>query len=1094
MNSPQDHLSLTALPFVGRTEEIERLVRFWRATPSAAELRGALLVGEAGVGKSRLVNEVMSRVAAEGGVVVRARLVPESGSAIVPLLAQGLWYAESARPLLKGAPEENLPSVIGALRRLARLRPTLLIVEDLHLVAGDALRELAALLDTLFEESLSLLATTRPVELPARAVIERVLVQTVVLRGLDRDDVAELWTRLFGDDVDSTIIDELAALSSGNPLALGAALRGLARAGALLRDREASAWRVAADHDGISRALRRSVSLLAGGMAAHLTPEERAAAEALATLGEVIATESAAMLLDDPLALAALLRAGVIVPVDAGLPALIAGRPSADPLTFSHTLLHQHLLERASAATIATEPLAAIVAGDAPLYSVVPFRLLAAADRLDHLSLDTLRRGIERVVALSLRYDAGTDWRLAGEMLAVGWRFLAELESRGGVDDLLRERLILLNRDLAWRRRDLRGAPFEERLELMLALTERDLPADLLPYRLGALYHLHLRLSEVDRARCAEVWERVAGELARHPELEREEVYLYYLDEAVRVARLDGDEEVLRRVERRMEDLLAADLPTERVSAVRRRLASGFLLLFDSERELERRLSLLKELPEEFAADTSSVPMNRISFLETIGRMEECLAAARTAVEGFQEIGQARNAAHCALIALCCRAALGMEPEAIIAEMNRLVAGPGYASSPGFARNVAIYLTEILLLRDDPVSMRRVLESLHQGELYWIEGSILLALEEGRLPDLLDDLELAWEDPPLRLLASAIVHDVDREEAAGAACDLLGRPLLRVEDLLRLHAALALLAALPAVLSDAEVATAAAVALATAIDWTLGRRLLPIVSALLRRHGRLLPTKELDRAEARRRKLERRREASVGRAKLRVRMIGTIAIIPADGEPAPAPMPVRGLRLKALLALLVAARMVKEPMTHREFCRLAADGEPDPDLARKTANMGVSRLRDLIGDACVVTGKETYELNLDLVEVDLLEASSLIDAARDALRARALLRAVPALMAALDIAGGDVPFPGLYGELFEALREDFDYRLRATTIDVVTALLRESDAVGAETLLRRAMAELPGDEELAELLRSIYAARGMRAEAAVMELKAAGAV
>jgi len=50
-----DFLNHGILPFVGRDSELERLVRFWSSTIDAGGLRTALLVGEAGIGKSRLV-------------------------------------------------------------------------------------------------------------------------------------------------------------------------------------------------------------------------------------------------------------------------------------------------------------------------------------------------------------------------------------------------------------------------------------------------------------------------------------------------------------------------------------------------------------------------------------------------------------------------------------------------------------------------------------------------------------------------------------------------------------------------------------------------------------------------------------------------------------------------------------------------------------------------------------------------------------------------------------------------------------------------------------------------------------------------------
>jgi ATP/maltotriose-dependent transcriptional regulator MalT len=151
-----DFLNHGILPFTGRTAVIGRIVSFWRGTLDAEELRSALLIGEAGIGKSRLLAAVAAAVADAGGAVIHVRLVPESPTSLLPLLAKGLMYSELARRLLNSEPEPTCAAVAAALRRVAQLRPTLLVLEDLHLISDDALRELAMLLEAIADETLSL--------------------------------------------------------------------------------------------------------------------------------------------------------------------------------------------------------------------------------------------------------------------------------------------------------------------------------------------------------------------------------------------------------------------------------------------------------------------------------------------------------------------------------------------------------------------------------------------------------------------------------------------------------------------------------------------------------------------------------------------------------------------------------------------------------------------------------------------------------------------------------------------------------------------------------------------------------------------------
>jgi DNA-binding SARP family transcriptional activator len=218
-------------------------------------------------------------------------------------------------------------------------------------------------------------------------------------------------------------------------------------------------------------------------------------------------------------------------------------------------------------------------------------------------------------------------------------------------------------------------------------------------------------------------------------------------------------------------------------------------------------------------------------------------------------------------------------------------------------------------------------------------------------------------------------------------------------------------------------------------------------------------------------------------------MFGQIEGRPPAGEP----IPVRGGRLRTVLGLLVADRMLRKPLGHREFCYIAAGSDDDlePENARKTMNNAIFRLRELLGDDVISTDGETPRLNPAAVEVDLLEAYDLLEHAERDARDDALMRAVPALRRALEISRGDVPFPSLYEDFFEALREDFENRLRSAVVDVTARLLRAGDAAGAEELLRPALEAIPEDEELSEMLREALSKLGRRAEAERLKISEA---
>src|SRR5687767_15989375 len=131
MHSLTDFLNHGTLPFIGRAHEIERLTGFWRGVYQATELRAMLLTGEAGVGKSRLLGEVIARIVAAGGSVVHVKLYPEATASFLSLVAHALWHPDAGRSILAAEPEAEFAMVGVALQRLARLRPTIIVVEDI---------------------------------------------------------------------------------------------------------------------------------------------------------------------------------------------------------------------------------------------------------------------------------------------------------------------------------------------------------------------------------------------------------------------------------------------------------------------------------------------------------------------------------------------------------------------------------------------------------------------------------------------------------------------------------------------------------------------------------------------------------------------------------------------------------------------------------------------------------------------------------------------------------------------------------------------------------------------------------------------------
>ncbi len=228
----------------------------------AGQTRFVWLAGEAGIGKTRLLEDLAATATARGVRVLRGTGWDDPGTPPFWLWAQVLrdasdgrdvaalqagWgpAAEEALTLLPGATGdatppaarftlfESLASVVGTLSRQA---PLVLLLDDLHWTDAGSLRALEHVLKSLAGQPLLVATGWRTHELPAddevaeRAAELAARADTVDLAGLAAPAVAALVADVVGQDLDGATADEVVRRTAGNPLFV----RELAR---LARDR-----------------------------------------------------------------------------------------------------------------------------------------------------------------------------------------------------------------------------------------------------------------------------------------------------------------------------------------------------------------------------------------------------------------------------------------------------------------------------------------------------------------------------------------------------------------------------------------------------------------------------------------------------------------------------------------------------------------------------------------------------------------------------------------------------------------------------------------------------------------------------------------
>lgn len=1086
-------LNRGSLPFVGRDAELRQIIQFWEGTARADEMRLALLIGEAGQGKSRLIEEATLPITARGGIVPHVKIYPESTTSLLVLLSRSLAVDPATSSILRADPEPTLVSVADALRRLSRLRPVMLVVEDVHLLAGSSLAEFAQILEALADESLSILCAARPVDMGARGAMERWLTDQITLRGLDDTAVEQIWQTLFQQKVEIPSITALQGATSGNPLAIRSALRG-ALAGALREEHSSESppyLRLAATD--LAQSFRHSVALLADGMTAHLSPEEFANAMQLAILGELFSAEAASVVIqgDAAAALRTLRYRGILSHAATGATPIPGNSSLHQPISFTHTLLHRRLIDQLETTPTSPELLWKLCTTSLPLYSFQPFLLLAPIAPQLSISAQEAHSGVAAIVARTKGMNVAV-LETGGRVLLECGRAVAQaFSSQWSSDQQQESELLLIATDLRIRRLELYTDQFQRDVEQYLELAKNPDTHTIAAHRLNGLATIHAISNMRHYAKRHDTWEEGVMLVERYPELRRSDDWINFLRQLAQGSSLDHD--IIRAVEREMEQMFQIEgIDPQFKERCWREIAPFLLDTFANESELEKRHQLCQRLlASPYVSDPQTLS-RIVSFHHNTGQADRTLQLLERLLPLLKSHGILTNFYSQQIKRLQLHAGFGMRPSIIEAEVDRLIAEVPDPIRDGFRRFVGLILPQFYAQLGDDAALHDCIARRTQDRRQLFADVIALAAETPA--EYQQALQQIRHGAMLPADISRLIKLLQHPESAqnpdvALVFTQFDMRALRLTDLIFLRLAFQLVGQLPEPLQK-RLHGAGTALFNNVMEWLQKQELWAFMLPFLDRFGESYCNKK--EAKIWRDRIaqlaEKRRpaEGEPNTKKIWLTMIGTIQAQLPDGTV----VPIRGGRLRAVLGLMVADLMQKQPLEPREFRHLAAGGEGDPEHARKTMNAAVFRLRDLLGPQVIRTEGETPALNLDAVQVDLLLARQQLREAARALRDGALRRAYPAAMQALELTQGEVPFPSLYEELFEAAREDFEHLLRATTMRVASGLLREDDPASAEELLRRAHTMMPEDEEVMELLNNSLAQQGKRTESARLRLRA----
>ena len=316
-------------PFVGRRRELGQLIGVLEQTRNSGSGQAVLLRGEAGIGKTRLVDRFQAE-AARSGFRCHTGLVLDfgvgKGREAIPALVRSLIGIQQGAdkagrraaadralddgliagtgavhlndlldlpqpPSLREAHDamDHATRMLGVRRTVASLiaetarrSPVLIRVEDIHWADAILLDRLAGIAAAIVDRPAVMVMTTRlegdPIDGGWRAGARDCPLTTIDLGPLTEQDASQLARRYL--DANQALAKACIERAAGNPLFLDQ----------LLRNAEGNA----------ERGVPGSVQSIVQARMDHLEPKDRAAVEAAAVLGQRFSAETVAYLIDDP--------------------------------------------------------------------------------------------------------------------------------------------------------------------------------------------------------------------------------------------------------------------------------------------------------------------------------------------------------------------------------------------------------------------------------------------------------------------------------------------------------------------------------------------------------------------------------------------------------------------------------------------------------------------------------------------------------------------------------------------------------------------------------------------------------------------------
>ena len=1074
------------MPFVGREHELQSLTTIATSLFSSHSLETMWIEGEAGIGKTRLLQAFTEECNRQQILVCHVCLYPDTSFSLLASIATLLVVNPNLRRLLLKQVEPSLPSVMDALRRLSRLRPLVLILEDVHLLESNSVHDIAQLGKGLSNESLVMLFAARPDNELVRNTIRPDISNHLVLGPLDSEDVRELTSKIVQKRIDDEILSTVMASTKGFPLLIRSLIPDIVEA---------------CSSNGNGNRIRRNA--LSNNLSfiemwtAKLDPHDLSCLKRFAHLGEFFSLTATTVL--EPGADHVVQRLHdqglIVVPDRTSQPQVLSGTADDNPIfRFTHTLVHEAL---AHETTLSEDDLCLLFENDVPLYSSSPFQQLQnttsnplPGERVERV-LQYIHQAIGRLVMLPQHQALLITFNCAEAFFGRHSESLEQSSQALHQASLIVDQLNTLKIAST-------SPEFLEVLDTLLRLTKEPISVEVAELRLKGL-HYELGSMRWPSLDLNSTLDEIIALGKKFPELLANRAYVEPLGNVGMTAAgqtqsngANAKSALFEKLYQELTRLLESEDRAVRHNAGMYAIP-WFIMFVLNQEDIRHRYGLLEYARKEFYG----IPRT-LEFIRARLRMVSSYGNVSQYAELVPHIPRPLSTEYlpiqieARMYVLGAIASFGAEIDELEEEIRTLIdelTGLGFVESlhAGYT-DMSVAFGHITRRIGYTINATSSTESLITelgmmtppddfGDIVMLGDSQLIAAsfdsEPSRIPE-------KWQ--PFRELFNP---NEPTGELLQYASKLLQEEIVDSSDLFQKHVTIKL----TRLVADRIGSNSAdnlrkdqQQAIIAVLEWCAERNKVGWMKGLLDTVADLLPERTVAKWRIRYEELLEQNRSLLNwqnpgllndtETKVSISIIGDITITRQSGTTER----ISGSRMRSLIGLLASNSILKHPLSTEEF-RIVATGRSSikyADTETGTLYKSINRLRKLLGSskAIVFQRNTSPRFNPNLIRIDIVDVLDLLEECKEAAIQLRPRQAYTAAMSLFERLGNQTAWPGLFDDFFDRMRTDLEFQLRDIALSIAHLLRSNNDDEHTEKFLT-AVLNTMYDEEIYELLKDV---------------------